>query len=43
LHSATGLQNNLFGAAQTAMSNDRDWRQIGGTARRAQAGADHGW
>jgi hypothetical protein len=24
------VQNNLFGAAQTAMSNDRDRRQIGG-------------
>jgi hypothetical protein len=29
LHSATGLHNDLFGAAQTATLNDRDWRQIG--------------
>jgi len=26
-----GAQNALFGVAQTAMSNDRDWRQIGGS------------
>jgi hypothetical protein len=25
-----GAQNVLFGVAQTAMSNDPDWRQIGG-------------
>jgi len=27
----TERQKCLFGAARTAMSNDRDWRQIGGS------------
>jgi hypothetical protein len=29
----TERQKCLFGAVRTAMSNDRDWRQIGGSAR----------
>ena len=34
----TERQKYLFGAARTAMSNDRDWRQIGGSARPAEVG-----